>query len=141
MFEKIFDDYRKAVESSFKMQQQMYRQWMNGWPVKTPGGAGGVRGGAVEEEIRDYQKRWSSALAEILEQHRETLNNQYKSGIEAIDSAFRTTEARTPEEYWRLTQEFWRKSIDSYKTAFEAQSHYVQGLAKMWTDMITQGRV
>jgi hypothetical protein len=141
MFEKIFDDYRKAVESSFRMQQQMYRQWMNGWPVKTPGGVGGVRAGSVEEEIRDYQKRWSSALAEILEQHRETLNNQYKSGIEAIDSAFRTTEARTPEEYWRLTHEFWRKSIDSYKTAFEAQSHYVQGLAKMWTDMIIQGRV
>jgi hypothetical protein len=140
MFEKIFDDYRKAVESSFKMQQQMYRQWMNGWPVKTPGRAG-VQGGAVEDQIREYQKRWSSTLADILEKHRETLNDQYKSGIEAIDSAFRTTEARTPEEYWRLTQEFWRKSIDSYKTAFEAQSHYVQGLAKMWTDMITRGRV
>jgi hypothetical protein len=141
MFEKLFDDYRKAVESSFKLQQQLYRQWMNEWPVKMPGGAGGVQGGAVEDQIRDYQKRWSSTLAEILEKHRETLNNQYRSGIEAIDSAFRTTEARTPEQYWRLTQEFWRKSIDSFKTAFEAQSHYVQGLAKMWTDMITHGRV
>jgi len=141
MFEKIFDDYRKAVDSSFKIQQQMYRQWMNGWPIKTPGEAGGTHGGAVEDQIRDYQQRWSETLAETLEKHREVLNAQYKSGIEAIHSAFRTTDAKTPEEYWRLTQEFWRKSIDSYKTAFEAQSKYVQGLAQMWTDMITKGKV
>jgi hypothetical protein len=141
MFEKIFEDYRKALESSFRMQQQMYRQWMNGWPVRAPGGAGGIPCGSAEDRIRDYQTRWSATLAEILETHRKALNEQYQSGIEAIESAFRTTEARTSEEYWRLTQEFWRKSIDSYKTAFEAQSLYVQGLTKMWTDMITQGRV
>jgi hypothetical protein len=141
MFEKIFDDYRKAVDTSFKLQQQMYRQWMNGWPVKTPGEAGGAHGGAAEEQIRDYQRQWSETLAEILEKHRGALNEQYKSGIEAIGSAFRTTEARTPEEYWRLTQEFWRKSIDSYKTAFEAQSQYVQVLATMWAEMITKGKV
>ena len=96
---------------------------------------------AVKEQIRSYQERWSETLAETLEKHREMLNAQYKSGIEAIQSAFRTTEARTPEEYWRLTQEFWRKSIDSYKTAFEVQSKYVQGLAQMWPDMITKGKV
>ena len=33
MFEQIFEEYRKAVDSSLKMQQEMYRQWMNGWPV------------------------------------------------------------------------------------------------------------
>jgi hypothetical protein len=141
MFETIFDDYRKAVDSSFKMQQQMYRQWMNGWPIKTPGEAGGAQGEAVEDRVRAYQKRWSETLAETLEKHRETLNAQYKNGIEAIESAFRTTEAKTPEEYWRLTQEFWRKSIDSYKTAFESQSKYVQSLAQMWTDMVTNGKV
>jgi len=141
VFETIFDDYRRAVDSSFKTQQQMYRQWMNGWPIKAPGQAGGKEGGAVEDQIRAYQERWSETLAETLETHRETLNAQYKSGIEAIQSAFRTTEARTPEEYWRLTQEFWRKSIDSYKTAFEAQSKYVQSLAQMWADMITKGKV
>jgi len=94
----------------------------------------------VKEQIRSYQKKWSHTLAETMEKHREALNEQYKSGILAIESAFRTTEAKTPEEYWRLTQEFWRKSINSYKSVFEAQSKYLQDLAQMWLDMMTRGR-
>src|SRR3954454_12128150 len=81
MFESIFDDYRKAVDSSFKMQQQMYRQWMNGWPIKTPGEAEETHRGTVEDQIRAYRQRWSETLAETLEKHRETLNAQYRSGI------------------------------------------------------------
>jgi hypothetical protein len=75
-----------------------------------------------------------------MDKNREALNQQYKSGIDAIESVFRMTEARTPEEYWRLTQEFWRKSIDSYKTTFESQSKYVEGLAHMWLEMATRGK-
>jgi len=140
MFEQIFDEYRKAVDSSLKMQQEMYRQWMNGWPVKPPDVTPVMDRGAVKEQIRSYQKKWSHTLAETMEEQRESLNEQYKSGIETIESAFRTTEAKTPEEFWRLTQEFWRKSIDSYKTAFQAQSKYVQDLAQMWQDMMTRGK-
>jgi len=140
MFEQIFDEYRKAVESSFKMQQELYRKWMNGWPVKPPDVAAADRP-AVKEQIRSYEKQWSETLAETMEKHREALNTQYKNGIEAIELAFRTTEARTSEQYWRLTQEIWRKSIDSYKTAFEAQSMYVSSLAQMWLDMVTRGKV
>ncbi len=141
MFERIFDEYRKAVESSFEMQHELYRQWMNGWPVKPPQGAAGVPAGDVKEQIHSYQKKWSRTLAETMERHREALNEQYKSGIEAIQTAFQTTEANTPEEYWRLTQEFWRKSIDSYKTAYESQSKYLQSLAEMWLEMVTRGKV
>jgi hypothetical protein len=141
MFESIFDEYRKAVESSFQIQQELYRQWMNGWPVKPPDVANGTLPGDVHEQVRAYQKAWSRKVAEALDQHRESLNAQYKSGIEAIQSAFQTTEAKTPQEYWRLTQEFWRKSIDSFKTAFEAQSKYVQSLAEMWLEMFTRGKV
>jgi hypothetical protein len=140
MFEQIFDEYRKAVESSFRMQQEMYRQWMNGWPIKPPEVRAGIDRGTVEDQVRSYQKQWSQTVAETMEKHREALSVQYKNGIEAIASAFRTAEAQTPEEYWRLTQEFWRKSIDSFKTAFEVQSEYVQSLAQMWLDMMTRGK-
>jgi hypothetical protein len=141
MFEQIFDEYRKAVDSALKMQEEMYRQWMNGWPIKPPDVTSAEDRGVVKEQIRSYQKKWSDTLAETMEKHREALNEQYKSGILAIESAFRTTEATTPEEYWRLTQEFWRKSIDTYKSAFESQGKYVQDLAQMWLDMMTRGKV
>ena len=141
MFEQIFDEYRRAVDSSFKMQQEMYRQWMNGWPVKWPDVTKAVDRGVVKDQICSYQKKWSQTLAETMEKHREALNQQYKSGIDTIASTFRMTEARTPEECWRLTQEFWRKSIDFYKTTVEAQSKYVEGLAQMWLEMVTRGKV
>ena len=141
MFERIFDEYRQAVDSSFKMQQEMYRQWMNGWPIKPPDVTKPADRGAIKDQIRCYQRKWSETLAETMEKNRELLNHQYKSGIDAIESAFRMTEARTPEECWRLTQEFWRKSIDSYKTTFESQSKYVKGLAEMWLEMVIRGKV
>ncbi len=141
MFEEIFDEYRKAVDSSFKMQQEMYRQWMNGWPVKPPDVATVSDRGVIKDQIRSYQQEWSQTLAETMEKHRAALNQQYMSGIDAIASAFSMTDAKTPEEYWRLTQEFWRKSIDSYKKTFETQSKYVESLAEMWLEMVTRGKV
>ena len=140
MFEQIFDQYRTAVESSFEMQQELYRQWMNGLPIKPPDLGSGTDSGAVKEQIRSYQERWSRTLAETLEEHRKVLNQQYEQGIDAISSAFRATEAQTPEEFWRLTQEFWRKSIDSFKAAFQTQTKYVQNLANMWLDLFTKGK-
>jgi hypothetical protein len=141
MFEEIFDQYRNAVESSFRLQQDLYRQWMNGLPVKAPEALACANRGGINDQICDYQQKWRETLTATMQKHREALNVQYKEGIETIHLAFRSTEAQTPEEYWRLTQEFWRKSIDSFKTAFEAQSKYVQGLAEMWLKMAQDGKV
>jgi hypothetical protein len=141
MFEEIFDQYRNAVESSFRLQQDLYRQWMNGLPVKSPESETCTDAAALCERVSDYQEKWRETLTATMEKHRRALNVQYKEGIEAIQLAFRSTEARTPEEYWRLTQEFWRKSIDSFKTAFEAQSNYVQRLAEMWLELAIKGKV
>ncbi|MGC8639928.1 MAG: hypothetical protein ACP5XB_08650 [Isosphaeraceae bacterium] len=141
MFEQIFDQYRKVVESSFETQQDLYREWMNGLPIKPPDLGSSVDHEAAQEHIRTYRERWNETLAEMLEQHRKALNEQYQQGIQAIEAAFRTTEAKTPEEFWRLTQEFWRKSIDSFKTALQIQTKYVQNLASMWFDLITRGKV
>lgn len=141
MFEQIFDQYRRAVDSSFEMRQEMYRQWMNGLPVKPADLAASGAPDQARDELRHYQERWSRTVAEALERHRAVLNEQYRQGVEAISSAFRTTEAKTPEEFWRLTQEFWRKAIDSYKKAFQTQTRYLQNLAGMWLELVTKGKV
>jgi hypothetical protein len=141
MFEQVFDEYRKVVDSSFKMQQDMYRHWMNGWPVKSPEVSKVVERGAIKDQIHNYQRKWSQTLAEIMEKNREILNQQYKCGIDAIASAFHVTQARTPEQYWRSTQEFWRRSFDTYKTSVEAQSKYVEGLAETWLELVCRAKV
>ena len=75
MFEQIFDEYRRMVDSSFKMQQEMYRQWMNGWPVKPPDVTKAVDRGVIKDQIRCYQEKWSQTLTESLEKHREALDS------------------------------------------------------------------
>ncbi len=138
MFEQMFDEYRKAVDSSFKVQQDMCRQLLNGWSVKPADVTKALDRGAINDQIHGFQRKWSHTLVEIMEKNREVFNQQYKSGIDAIASAFHLTEARTPEQYWRLTHEFWQKSIYTYKTALEAQSKYVEGLGEIWQEMVTR---
>ena len=63
---------------------------------QAPGRGRSDRRGSVQDRIRAYQQQWNETLAETLEKHREILNAQYQSGIEAIHAAFRTTEAKIP---------------------------------------------
>ncbi|QEH36920.1 hypothetical protein OJF2_55050 [Aquisphaera giovannonii] len=139
MFEPIFESYRQVLESSLRVQESMYRRWINGVPAG-PEVAEPLGPSEVLESPGSYQERWTKALTDLMEHHRHALDAQYRTGIEAIESAFCTAEARTPEEYWRLTQEFWRKSIDAYKTTLEAQGKYLQNLASMWFDVLNRDR-
>ena len=94
MFEQMFDEYRKAVDSSFKVQQDMCRQLLNGWSVKPADVTKALDRGAINDQIHGFQRKWSHTLVEIMEKNREVFNQQYKSGIDAIASAFHLTKAR-----------------------------------------------
>lgn len=143
MFEQIYDTFRKATESSFQMQQDMLKQWMSGWPnpMQNIGGGAVPSASMLEDQVKAYQKQWLETFTNSLNKHREALDAQYKSGIQAIESAFRTSEAKSPEEYRRLTEEFWRKSFESLKSAFENQFKDFQGLVEKWFEMATKVKV
>ena len=140
MFEQIFDQYRKAVESSFEMQQEMYREWMNGLPVKPPDVGSSASQRRSKEQIQSYQEAVEPDPGGDAGTAPQGAQRAVPAGHRGDLSAFRTTEAKTPEEFWRLTQEFWRKSIDSYKTAFQTQTKYVQNLASMWLELFREER-
>jgi hypothetical protein len=118
MVDQIFDSFRKASESSLQMQQEMLRYWTERW---TAGGA--IPGASVAsgEAARNVQKKWVELGVELLDKHRTSLDSTYSAGIQLIEQAFRATDARSPDDYRRLTEELWRKLFETYKSQSEAQ--------------------
>jgi hypothetical protein len=145
MYDQVYDTFRKAAESTFQVQQEMFRQWMGSWPAQTPATTGTVVAPRVvtgmDDQARSFQKKWIETLTTTLNKHREILDTQYKSSIQAIEVAFRATEAKNPDEYRKLTEEFWRMSIDSLKTAFENQIREFQSLTEKWFEIVTKAKV
>src|SRR5262245_27629914 len=99
MFEMLFETFRKASESSLEMQQEMFKQWTQQW-VAVPSGAGAPS----TEWGRNLQKRWAELTLETLNKHREALDSAYRSGIQVIEESFRTSEAKSSEDYRRMVE-------------------------------------
>ncbi len=116
MDDQLFDSFRKASESSLHMQQEILKHWTERWAagaLQTPN--------ASSEASQRAQKRWLALGIELLNKHRAALDGTYAAGIQLIERSFAAAEARSPEEYRRLTEELWRKLFDTYKSQAEAQ--------------------
>jgi hypothetical protein len=116
MDDQLFDSFRKASESSLQMQQEILKHWterLAGSPSQTPNGS--------SEASQRVQKRWLALGIELLNKHRASLDSTYAAGIQLIEKSFGAGEAKSPEEYRRLTEDLWRKLLDTYKNQAEAQ--------------------
>lgn len=117
MFEQMMDSFRRASQSSLQMQQDFLRMWTQGW-LSMPSGPSA---GTAPDFGQGFQRRWLDLLVELMNQHRESLDQAYKAGIGAIDQTFRVSEAKSPEDYRRMTEELWRKLFETFKTQSETQ--------------------
>jgi hypothetical protein len=117
MFDQFMDGIRRASESSFQMQQEMFRQWARLW-TSVPGTA---PMGSPAEWGRASQKRWVDLGVEMLNKHREALDATYRAGIELIQQTFSVSEARSPEDYRRMMEDLWRKLFELQKQQAESQ--------------------
>jgi hypothetical protein len=147
MFDMILDNYRKAAESTMKVQQDMLRNWTTQWPQMFGSGAFGVPstptaatmpGAAWLEQMSDAQRKWAETVTEILNKHRESLDAQYRAGIKTIEDAFKVGEARDPQQFRRLTEELWRHSFDCLKTVAESQMRDVQSAIQKWFEVVSK---
>jgi len=135
MLDQVFDNFRKASESTLQMQQELFKKWTTQWPTAPTGTA------AWTEQAQTFQKRWLETVTETLSKHREKLDAQYKAGITAIEDAFRVTEAKTPDDYRRMTEELWRKSFDTLKSSAEAQVQDFQKGLEKWFELMAKSKV
>jgi len=149
MFDMILENYRKATESTMKVQQDMLRNWTMQWPQMfgaqsfgfplTGGPAtSAMPGAAWLEQFSEAQKKWAETVTEMLNKHRESLDAQYKAGIRTIEDAFRVAEAKDPQQFRRLTEELWKHSFDCLKTVAESQVHDVQAAMQKWYETVSK---
>jgi hypothetical protein len=133
----ILESYSKAVESTLRLQQEMLRNWTNQWSplsAQWPGrpstessnSASATPEGSWLDQLSAAQKKWGEAVTDLLHRHQETLEEQYRAGIRAIDDAFRVSEAKDPEDFRRLSEELWKRNIEVLQTAVASQMHDVQ---------------
>jgi hypothetical protein len=135
MLDQVLDNFRKASETTMQIQQEMLKKWMGQWPT-TPA----TDGNAWAEQAQTFQKRWLESVTEIMNQHREKLDAQYKAGIAAIEDAFRVTEAKTPEDYRRMTEDLWKKSFETLKSSAETQIQDFQKAVEKWFELAAKAK-
>jgi hypothetical protein len=150
MFDLILENYRKAVESTMKLQQDVLRNWTTQWPqmfgahasglpfpgIAAPGSA--MPGAAWLEQLSELQKKWGDTVTEMLNKHRESLDAQYRAGIRTIEEAFKVGEAKDPEQFRRLTEELWKHSFECLKTVAEAQTRDVHSAMEKFYEVASK---
>ncbi len=137
MFEQVFDNFRKATETTLQAQQDLFRQWMSQWPM-FPTTATQQAPSGVSEQVRSFQKQWTDSVTALMTKHCESLDAQYRAGIKTIEDALRTAEAKSPEEFRKLTEELWRKSFEVLRQTIENQIRDFQVAIEKWSELVTQ---
>ena len=154
MFDMILENYRKATESTMKLQQDVLRNWTTQWtqmlpqmfgaqtfglPSKGGPASGSTMPGATWlEQLSDAQKKWGETVTDMLNKHRESLDAQYKAGIRTIEEAFKLGEAKDPQQFRRLTEELWKHSFECLKSVAEAQTRNVQAAMEKFYEVASK---
>jgi hypothetical protein len=125
MIDQVLESMRRASESSMQVQQELLKQWTQQWMA-----APGAVAGAPREWGQGIQRRWVELMVEAMNRHRESLDSVYRAGIQALEEGFRVSEARSPEDYRRMTEELWRKTFDAFKEQSDTQLRNFQSLAE-----------
>ena len=140
MFDQVVDTFRKAIDSSMQIQQEMFRQFVQQWSqvpgVPTPGS---MIANTWADQVHTIQRKWAQTITDLLNRHREVLDAQYRAGIRTIEDAFRVGEAKDPEQFRKLTEELWRQTFDSMKTVIETQTRDLQAVTQQGYEAMTKG--
>jgi hypothetical protein len=129
VFEQVFENFRKAAESTLEVQQDLFRQWTALWPgfpkVQTP----------VPERMQQFHKEWTQATAEMTRKYMEMWDRQYKAGLESLEEAFRLGEVKDPAELRKKMMEMWQKNFGCLKELAEAQMRNFHTAVEKWVEL------
>jgi hypothetical protein len=131
MLDDVFDNFRKASESSLQMQQELFKQWTGAWMS-----AGSNASPVTPDGLQTFLRRWNDLLVDSMQRQRSALDALHASGIQVIEQTFRLTEARSPEDYRHRVEELWRKSFDAFRDHSEAQLRDFQKMIEKWAEMM-----
>jgi hypothetical protein len=131
VLENVFENIRKAAETTLKMQQEVFQQWEQFWPTSTPQLMG-------MDKVREAQKRFSRTVSELVGKRRDVIDKQYQAAAESLDAALEAAQSTTPEEYRRRSEELCHKMLDCVRTISETQLSEFQEAVTKWTEFATK---
>jgi hypothetical protein len=132
MFDQVFESLRKATESSITLQQELFRKWIGLWP--------GIPVSTFPfTELQKFQKKWVEVVGELMKKQNETLQTQFKAGLQNIEEAFHLHEIKDPEVLRAKTVELWQKTFDYLRQASETQMRDFQNAIAKWAELMTKG--
>jgi hypothetical protein len=132
MFEKVFENLRKATDETVQAQQEMFRTWISlSTGVPPVPSAWGQQGQML-------QKKWNATVAELVKKQRESLEAQFSAGLRNIEENLRLAAVKDPEEFRAKMLELWSKSFDYLRHTAESQLRQFQIAMEKWTEMVTQ---
>jgi hypothetical protein len=133
MFNQVFENFRQATESTIHLQQEMFKTWVKLWPGASASSP------SWDEELREFQKKWSNAIGEMLKRQREVTGAHFKAGLQNIEKAFQVGEAKTIEELRAKSLELWRTCFDDLRQVYEAQLKGFEGALDRWVELAKKG--
>jgi len=132
VFEEVFQNVRKAAEANLKMQQEVLSQWSSLWPgVPTPQTA-------WLTQLQGFRKQWVKTVSDLARKHREVVDQQFSSAMESLDAALNVSDASTPEELRRRSEQLCRKTLDCMKEVTEVQIKEFQDAITKWVDLLAK---
>lgn len=133
MFEEVFENLRKATDSTIQVQQELFKKWASLWPGVP------MAPTAWSEPVQKIQKKWAEIVNELVKKQREALETQFSAGLRNIEEAFHLAEVKNPEELRSKTVELWRKSFECLRQTYEAQIRDFQTAVTKWAELMTKG--
>ena len=130
LFEEVFQNIRKVAEANLSMQQELLSQWSVLWPGLPAPQTAWIN------QMQKFRSKWVETVSELAREHRDAIDRQYRAAIESLDAALCVTEASTPEEFRRRTEQLCRKSIDCVREIAETQVAEFQDAVTKWTDLV-----
>jgi len=132
VLEEAFQNVRKVAEANLKMQQDILSQCSSMWPgMPTPQSA-------WLNQMQQFRTKLVDTISALARKHGEAVDRQYKAAVESLDAALNISDATTPEEFRRKSEQLCRKSLDCIREVAETQVREFQDAVTKWTDLLAK---
>jgi hypothetical protein len=132
VLEEMFQNVRKVAEANLKLQQDILSQATVMWPgIPTPQTA-------WLTQMQQFRGKLVDTISALARKHGEAVDRQYKAAIESLDAALGVTDATTPEEFRRKSEQLCRKAMDCVREVTESQVREFQEAIGKWTDLLAK---
>lgn len=132
VFEEFFQNIRKAAEANLKLQQEAYSQWTSLWPGMP------TQQNAWINQIQGFRKQLTQTVSDLARKQRDVVERQYQAALESLDAALNISDASTPEEFRRRSEQLVRKTLECVREVSESQIRGFQEAITKWTDLLAK---